>query len=56
MVLVGINEDPKSFEVIFVTEDCARRSAALGYPYGHAVAVEIANAVYLELDFDLGKV
>lgn len=53
VVLVRIEEDAETLEVVCGTEDRSGGSALLGEPHGHAVAVEVALAVDLELDQNL---
>lgn len=53
MVLIRVDEDSKAFEIVFMAEDLAGCCAAFGYPYGHAIAVEVALAMNLEFDLNL---
>jgi hypothetical protein len=53
VVLVGIEEDAQSFELIDGAEDGSFKSPLLGYPQSHAIAMEIASSMNLELDFNL---
>lgn len=53
LVFVCIDKNTEAFEVVGGAEDRARGSALFGKPDGHAVAVEVALAVDLELHFNL---
>ena len=53
VVLVGIEEDAESLELVSVTENRARLSTLFGEPHGEAVAVEVALSMNLEVDNDL---
>ena len=53
VVLVGIEEDPETFKVVHRAEDGASQRTLFGNPYCHAIAMEVALAFNLELDFQL---
>lgn len=53
LVLVRVDEDTEAFKPVHGAEDGADLCALLREPDGHAVAVQAALAVDLELDFDL---
>jgi hypothetical protein len=53
VVLIRVEEETESLELVGVAKDIARLCALLGEPHGEAVAIEIALAMDLELEFDL---
>ena len=53
VVLVRIEEDAQALKLVHRTEDWAGCCALLGEPHCEAIAVEIALAVYLEVNQDL---
>ena len=53
VVLVRVDEEPETLELVGVAKDRPRLRALLGEPHGKAIAVEVALAVDLEFDNDL---
>ncbi len=53
VVLVGIEEEAETLELVCMAEDVSWLRALLGEPHGEAVTVEVALAVDLELEYDL---
>jgi hypothetical protein len=53
VVLVGVDEDTEAFEVVGTAKDGAGLGALTSEPHGHAVAVKVAVAMNVELDFNL---
>lgn len=53
LVFVGVDEHPEAFELVRRTKNRSLGASLLGEPNGHAVAVEVALTVDLELDFNL---
>ena len=52
VVLVGVDKQTKTLEVVGVPEDRAHLAAVLCEPHGESIAVELVLSVNLELDFD----
>lgn len=53
VVLVGIEENTETLELVCRSEDGTLRGALLGEPESEAIAVQVALAVELKLQFDL---
>lgn len=53
VVLVGIEEDAETLELVCMAENISRLRTLLGEPHGEAVAIEIALTVDLEFEYDL---
>lgn len=53
VVFVGIDEDAEAFVLVYGAKNRTRSRALAGKPHRHAIPVEIALAVDVELDFDL---
>jgi hypothetical protein len=53
VVLVCVEEETQSLELVGVAKDIARLTALLREPHGEAIAVEVALAGNLELEFNL---
>jgi hypothetical protein len=53
VVLVCVEEDTKTLEIVCVAEDIARLCALLGEPHGEAIAVEVTLAMDLEFEENL---
>jgi hypothetical protein len=53
VVLIRVEEDTESLELVCVTEDIARLRALLGEPHSEAVAIQVALAGDLELELNL---
>jgi hypothetical protein len=53
VVLIRVEEEAETLELVCVTEYVSWLRALLGEPHGEAVAVEIALSVDLELECDL---
>lgn len=53
VILVGIDEDAQTLELVCRSEDRALCGALLGEPEGEAIAVQVALAVDFEFELDL---
>jgi hypothetical protein len=53
VVLVGIEEEAETLELVRMAEDVSWLCALLCEPHGEAVTVKVALAVDLELEYDL---
>ena len=53
VVLIRVEKETESLELVGVAEDVAWLCALLGEPHGEAIAVEVALAGDLELEFNL---
>lgn len=56
IVLVRIEEDAKTFELVYRAEYWSSLSSLACYPHCHSITMQIARAVDLERKFDLHKV
>ena len=53
IILIGIDEDSKPFEVVLGSEYRAGVGALLGYPEGQTVTEKVAFTMNFEFNFDL---
>ena len=53
VVLVCVEEDAESLELVSVAKDVAGLCALLGEPHGKAITIQVALTVYLKLKVDL---
>lgn len=53
VVLIRVEEEAQSLELVHVTEDISRKRSLLGEPHREAIAVEVSLPVDLELEFNL---
>jgi hypothetical protein len=53
IVLVCVKEETEALKLVCVAKDIARLPALLGEPHGESIAVEVALAGNLELEFNL---